>query len=150
MLRTRWDGPFTATASPSHNVFTLALPPRMQRSPTVNFDRPKLLHPSGIRLRARYRARGRRPSTRWSCCSESTDPGRHALPLPVARAHATGEALLHWPDEAAKYVASLAARLGRAGAAAPPPPLAPAAVVTGPLLPLAGFPAGAARTDDAD
>ncbi len=40
----RWDGPFTITACPSPNAYTLALPRRMQCSPTVNVDRLKPFH----------------------------------------------------------------------------------------------------------
>ena len=40
-LRPRWDGPFTVTASPSPNAYTLALPHKMRCSPTVNVDRLK-------------------------------------------------------------------------------------------------------------
>ena len=40
-LRPRWDGPFTVTACPSPNAYTLALPRRMRCSPTVNVDRLK-------------------------------------------------------------------------------------------------------------
>ncbi len=40
-LRRRWDGPFTVTACPSPNAYTLALPRRMRCSPTVNVDRLK-------------------------------------------------------------------------------------------------------------
>jgi hypothetical protein len=40
-LRPRWDGPFTVTACPSPNAYTLALPRKMRCSPTVNVDRLK-------------------------------------------------------------------------------------------------------------
>ena len=40
-LRPRWDGPFAVTACPSPNAYTLALPPRMLCSSTVNVDRLK-------------------------------------------------------------------------------------------------------------
>ena len=40
-LRPRWDGPFTVTACPSPNAYTLRLPRRMRCSPTVNVDRLK-------------------------------------------------------------------------------------------------------------
>ena len=40
-LRPRWDGPFTVTACPSPNAYTLALPRRMRCSPTVNVARLK-------------------------------------------------------------------------------------------------------------
>ena len=43
-LRPRWDGPFTVIATPSPNAYTLALPRRMQGSPTVNVDRLKPFH----------------------------------------------------------------------------------------------------------
>jgi hypothetical protein len=43
-LRPRWDGPFTVTACPSPNAYTLALPRRMLCSPTVNVDRLKPFH----------------------------------------------------------------------------------------------------------
>ena len=43
-LRPRWDGPFTVTATPSPNAYTLALPRRMRCSPTVNVDRLKPFH----------------------------------------------------------------------------------------------------------
>jgi hypothetical protein len=43
-LRPRWDGPFTVTACPSPNAYTLALPRRMRCSPTVNVDRLKPFH----------------------------------------------------------------------------------------------------------
>ena len=40
-LRPRWDGPFTVTACPSPNAYTLTLQVRMRCSPTVNVDRLK-------------------------------------------------------------------------------------------------------------
>ena len=40
-LRPRWDGPFTVTACPSPNAYTLELPHKMRCSPTVNVDRLK-------------------------------------------------------------------------------------------------------------
>ena len=40
-LRPRWDGPFTVTACPSPNAYTLSLPSKMRCSPTVNVDRLK-------------------------------------------------------------------------------------------------------------
>ena len=40
-LRPRWDGPFTVTACPSPNAYTLALLRRMRCSPMVNVDRLK-------------------------------------------------------------------------------------------------------------
>ena len=40
-LRPRWDGPFSVTACPGPNAYTLSLPSRMQCSPTVNVDRLK-------------------------------------------------------------------------------------------------------------
>ena len=40
-LHPRWDGPFTVTACPSPNAYTLALPRKMRCSPTVNVDRLK-------------------------------------------------------------------------------------------------------------
>jgi hypothetical protein len=43
-LRPRWDGPFTVTACPSPNAYTLALPRRMRCSPTVNVNRLKPFH----------------------------------------------------------------------------------------------------------
>jgi hypothetical protein len=43
-LRPRWDGPFTVTGCRSPNAYTLALPRRMQCSPTVNVDRLKPFH----------------------------------------------------------------------------------------------------------
>ena len=43
-LRPRWDGPFTVTACPSPNAYTLALPARMQCSRTINVDRLKPFH----------------------------------------------------------------------------------------------------------
>ena len=43
-LRPRWDGPFTVTACPSPNAYTLALPRKMRCSPTVNVDRLKPFH----------------------------------------------------------------------------------------------------------
>ncbi len=36
-----WDGPFTVTACPSPNAYTLSLPRRMRCSPAVNVDRLK-------------------------------------------------------------------------------------------------------------
>jgi hypothetical protein len=41
-LRPRWKGPFTVTACPSPNAYTLALPRRMRCSPTVNRDVDRL------------------------------------------------------------------------------------------------------------
>ena len=43
-LRPRWEGPFTVTACPSPNAYTLALPRKMRCSPTVNVDRLKPFH----------------------------------------------------------------------------------------------------------
>ena len=43
-LRPRWDGPFTVTASPSPNAYTLALPRKMHCSPHVNVGRLKPYH----------------------------------------------------------------------------------------------------------
>jgi hypothetical protein len=43
-LRPRWDGPFTVTACPSPNAYTLALPRKMRCCPTVNVDRLKPFH----------------------------------------------------------------------------------------------------------
>jgi hypothetical protein len=43
-LRPRWDGPFAITACPRPNTYTLALPPRMRCSSTVNVDRLKPFH----------------------------------------------------------------------------------------------------------
>ena len=40
-LRPRWDGPFTATACPRPNAYTLALPRKMRCSSTINVDRLK-------------------------------------------------------------------------------------------------------------
>ena len=40
-LRPRWDGPFTVSACPSPNAYTLALPRKMCCSATVNVDRLK-------------------------------------------------------------------------------------------------------------
>ncbi len=40
-LRHWWDGPFMVTACAGPNAYTLALPRRMQGSPTVNVDRLK-------------------------------------------------------------------------------------------------------------
>ena len=74
-LRPRWDGPFTVTACPSPNAYTLALPRKTRCSPTVDVDRLKP-----------YFARADEPPppgpvsdagqedehdscTRWSCCS---------------------------------------------------------------------------------
>ncbi len=48
-LQPRWDGPFTVTTCPSPNACTLALPPRMQCSRTVNVD---LLQPFHERVNA--------------------------------------------------------------------------------------------------
>ncbi len=36
--RSRWDWPFTVTACPSPNAYTLALPRKIRCSPTVNVD----------------------------------------------------------------------------------------------------------------
>jgi hypothetical protein len=43
-LRPRWEGPFTVTACPNPNTYTLALPWKMRCSPTVNVDRLKPFH----------------------------------------------------------------------------------------------------------
>ena len=40
-LRPRWDGPFTVTACPSPNAYTLVLLLKMRCIPTVNVDRLK-------------------------------------------------------------------------------------------------------------
>ena len=70
-LRPRWDGPFTVTACPSPNAYTLALPCRMRCSPTVNVDRlkPFVDRAGASPAPGPVSARDRKGSTRWSCCS---------------------------------------------------------------------------------
>jgi hypothetical protein len=70
-LRPRWDGPFRVTACPSPNAYTLALPRKMRCSPTSmsTASSPSPSEPGRRRLPGRCRTRGRKASTRWSCCS---------------------------------------------------------------------------------
>ena len=43
-LQPRWDGPFSVMAMAAPNTYTLALPPRLRCSPTVNVERLKPYH----------------------------------------------------------------------------------------------------------
>jgi hypothetical protein len=147
-LRPRWDGPFTVTASPSPNAYTLALPRKMRCSRTVNVDRLKPFHE---RLDA--------PPAPGPV-SDAGQEGEHEVELLLNRkttrrvtrylvrwrGHTSAddewlrvEELAHCPEKVAEYEAGPAARPGRAGAVAPPPAPAPAAVVPAPLLAPAGF-----------
>ncbi len=93
-LMPRWDGPFTVTACSSPNAYTLALPPRMQCSRTVNVDRLKPFHErfdappapgqvsESVRPGAGGRALGGAAATQ-----QQGEAGRHALPRAVARTH---------------------------------------------------------------
>ena len=66
-----WDGPFTGTACPSPNAYTLALPRRMLCSPKDNVDQLKPFHEQADAPQAPGPASdpGQRASTGWSCCS---------------------------------------------------------------------------------
>jgi hypothetical protein len=72
-LRPRWDGPFTITACPSPKAYTLALPRRMQGSPTVNVDRLKPFHERVDALPA--------PGP----VSDAGQAGKHEVELPLNR-----------------------------------------------------------------
>ena len=74
-LRPRREGPFTVTACPSPDAYTLALPRRMRGSPAVNVDRPEpsFERAGGVRrLPGLCPTRARRASARRSCGSPAS------------------------------------------------------------------------------
>ena len=155
-LRPRWDGPFTVTACPSPNAYTLALPRRMRCSPTVNVDR----------LKPFYERAGAPPAP--GPVSDAGQEGEHEVEQLLNRRTVRGvtrylvrwrghtsaddewlrlEELAHCPEKVAEYDAAAPRRRGarRAGPAdgpaagpAPAPAPAPVLVVPSPAAP-AGF-----------
>ena len=161
-LRPRWDGPFTVIACPSPNAYTLALPPRMSCSPTVNVDRLKPYFPR----------HGAPPPP--GPVSDPGQEGEHEVELLLNRRHVRGvlrylvrwrghssaddswlrvEDLSHCAEKVAEYDAVAprrrAARRGdvHAGVPAPVPgaAVAPAPAATVPVAPPGFRLAGAAE-----
>jgi hypothetical protein len=153
-LRPRWDGPFTVTACPSPNAYTLALPRKMRCSPTVNVDR---LKPFFERL-------GTAPAP--GPVSDAGQEGEHEVELLLNRRLVRGvmrylvrwrghtsaddewlraEELTHCQEKVAEYNATAprrrAARRADPAAeqAAPPPSPPPPAPAPAALVPPAGF-----------
>jgi hypothetical protein len=149
-LRPRWDGPFTVTACPSPNAYTLALPRKMRCSATVNVDRLKPFHervdappePGPVSdpgqegehevelLLNRKEVRGvTHYLVRWRGHSSAADEWLRAAELG------------HCPEKVAEYEAAAprrrAARRGKDGG--PPPQPALQAVAPAPLLAPPGF-----------
>jgi hypothetical protein len=154
-LRPRWDGPFTVTACPSPNAYTLALPRKMRCSPTVNVDR----------LKPFFERAGVPPAP--GPVSDAGQEGEHEVELLLNRRLVRGvtrylvrwrghtsvddewlrlEELAHCPEKVAEYDAAAPRRrtairadsgarpVAPAPAAAPAPAPAPA-----PLIAPAGF-----------
>ena len=153
-LRPRWDGPFTVTACPGPNAYTLALPPRMLCSPTVNVDRLKPFF---------ERAGGAPPP---GPVSDAGQEGEHEVELLLNRTEKRGvtrylvrwrghtsaddewlraEELSHCQDKVAEYDAAAprrkAARRGDPGAIRPPVPADPALAALPPPRPIPAGPA---------
>ena len=84
-LRQRWDGPFTVSACPSPNAYTLELPRKMRCSPTVNVDRLKPLSSAltSRPLPARSLTRGRWANTMWTCSRPPEGAGGYRIPCPL-------------------------------------------------------------------
>jgi hypothetical protein len=153
-LRPRWDGPFTVTACPSPNAYTLALPRRMRCSSTVNVDR----------LKPFYELAGAPPAP--GPVSDAGQEGEHEVELLLNRRTVRGvtrylvrwrghksaddewlrlEELAHCPEKVAEYDAAAPRRRGArlavpdgAPAAAVPAAPAPPGPAVAPVAP-AGF-----------
>jgi hypothetical protein len=151
-LRPRWDGPFTVTACPSPNAYTLALPRTMRCSRTANVDRLKPFferagalpapgpvpvagqeaeHEVEMLLNRKLSSRGvTRYLVRWLGHTSADDSWLRL------------EELAHCPEKVAEYDAIAprrrAARRG-APAALPGPAVPPAAVVASSPVAPTGF-----------
>ena len=149
-LRPRWDGPFSVTACPGPNAYTLSLPSRMQCSPTVNVDR----------LKPFFERAGVAPAP--GPVSDAGQEGEHEVELLLNRTEKRGvtrylvrwrghtsaddewlraEELLHCPEKVAEYDAAAPRRRaarrvdgpvdvpGPGPRGAVPPPAGPAPLV---------------------
>ncbi len=150
----RWDRPFTVTTCPSPNAHTLALPRKMQCSPTVNVvwlkpfyarvDEPpapglvsdpgqEVEHEVELLLKRKTKRGVTRYLVRWRCHTLANDVWLRA------------EDLLHCPEKVAEYDAAAPRRRGarrggpREGSAAVPAAAAPSEAGASPPVAPTGF-----------